>query len=127
MRTKLCARRWAGIGFGMLFVACGESRPLDCTIETEALSAPTDGSVTYEVTVSGKASVNSLTYLVDGGETELESPALPWSKKLDVDSGDTISISATGNAETGGSFTARFSFQSVNGGNPSITFATCSR
>jgi hypothetical protein len=126
MQLNVENARRVGMLFAVLLAGCGEST-FECSITTEPLKAPADGTVTYEAFTMGTAAVRSVSYLVDGDETEVENPKLPWQEEAEVESGDTISISATGTAEPGGSFTARYSFASVLGGTPTESFASCSK
>jgi hypothetical protein len=126
MQPNVERARWAGLLFAVVLAGCGESK-LECSITTDPLEAPAGGTVSYEAFTMGTARVLSVSYLADGTETEIENPKLPWKKEAAVESGDTISISAIGTVDPGGTFTARYSFSSALGGTPIESFASCSK
>jgi hypothetical protein len=58
-------------------------------------------SVPYTASVTGGATITSLTYQDSAGMTTIKNPPLPFSKSVNLKSGTTVSISASGSSNSG--------------------------
>ena len=80
------------------------SNTITCNLNyTDSAPLTTNQAVVYQAGVSGYGgTISSITYLDSAGTTTVKSPALPWIVTVNLKSGATVSISATGTANAGG-------------------------
>ena len=68
---------------------------------TGAAQLSEDQQVQYFASVTGAATISSVSYLDSTGNTTVKNPSLPWSVKVDLLKGATTSITAIGSAPSG--------------------------
>jgi hypothetical protein len=107
--------------FIAISVAChksSNSSSSTCTASTGDLGPlPANQSVLYTASATGGATLTSVTYQDSAGMTTVKNPSSSFSKTVNVKSGSTVDISASGNIISGGTISVTsngISFQSAN-------------
>ncbi len=73
-----------------------------CTVTTgDAIPLTSNKQVSYTASITGDATIGSVTYQDSAGNTTINNPSLPFSKTVNLKSGSTASITASGSAGNG--------------------------
>ena len=90
-------------------VSCSKSynnNSSTCTVTTgDAVPLTANQSVAYTASVTTGATISTLTYQDSAGMTTVNKPSLPFSKSVNLKSGSTASISASGSTMNSGEIT----------------------
>jgi hypothetical protein len=104
-----------------------EDTPKTCTLSLTPMAATTAGSLQYDVSVTGTATISSITYVGNSGNVTVNNPALPFSANFNVLSGASIAISAVGVAPAGSNIKVSYIFAPNAGANPTTAQASCNQ
>ncbi|HWA34956.1 MAG TPA: hypothetical protein VG737_12530 [Cyclobacteriaceae bacterium] len=91
------------------------------------MTAMSAGSLQYDVSITGAATVSSITYVGNSGSVTVNNPSLPFSANFNVLSGASIAISVVGTAPAGTNIKASYIFVPDAGANPTTVQATCNQ
>ncbi len=86
------------------FLSCNKSQelsPRQCDCDIEALHVSVPSLVTYQVSAFDDASVSSITYRTSKGEVTVEPDSFPFAASVQLDTGDRVALTATGNPKGG--------------------------
>jgi hypothetical protein len=73
-----------------------------CTVTTgDATPLSTNKQVSYTASVTGGAAIGTLSFQDSAGTTTVNNPTLPFSRSVNLQSGSTASITASGSAGNG--------------------------
>ncbi len=73
-----------------------------CSATTgDAIPLTSNKQVSYTASITGDATIGSVTYQDSAGNTTINNPSLPFSKSVNLKSGSTASITASGSAGNG--------------------------
>jgi hypothetical protein len=73
-----------------------------CTVTTgDAIPLSTSKQVTYTAAVTGGATISTLSFQDSAGTTTINNPTLPFSRSVNLQSGSTASVTASGSAGNG--------------------------
>ena len=86
-----------------------------CNFSLPVISASANGSVKYEVKLSGTGQVTQIVLKSNGADSVINSPALPFQVTLPVNSEATIGLSVKGNTSVG-TIEIEYSFTPTGGG-----------
>jgi hypothetical protein len=107
---------------------CGDGDDTNaCQVAPADDKADAAGTLTYSVSVTGSAQVNTIVYAGPAGEVTLDAPTLPFSLSLPVAAGASMHIEALGRAEAGGAIMASHSFLAPGQTTPVLSEAACER
>jgi hypothetical protein len=95
--------------------ACGDGDDTgECQLDlTDKVSGA--GTLTYDVTSSGAATVHRIVYESASGPMTLESPTIPFKLPLQLTSGATVQLRVVGTTESGGKISAGFTYVDSSG------------
>jgi hypothetical protein len=86
-------------------VACSKSSSSNtntCSATTgDAIPLTSNMRVSYTASVTGGATIGTISYQDSAGTTTVNNPSLPFSKSVNLKSGSTASITASGSAGSG--------------------------
>jgi hypothetical protein len=86
-------------------VACSKSSSSNtntCTATTgDALALTSNKSINYAANASDGATISYISYQDSAGTTTVKNPTLPFSKTVNLKTGQTVSITASGNPNAG--------------------------
>jgi hypothetical protein len=118
---------WTLICIIALFSCSKKDTPKTCTVSPATMTASAAGSLQYDVSTTGAATISSITYAGNSGTVTVNSPALPFEVNLNVLKGASISISVSGTAPAGTNIKAGYIFVEDSGMNPVNVQATCNQ
>lgn len=73
--------------------------PCNCEIEQFTLSEPS--LVTYQVSADADATISSITYQTGQEQVTVNNPQLPFNAAIQLEEGQTVSLTAVGNPKNG--------------------------
>jgi len=88
--------------------------PHDCDFSLPNISAYANGTVKYDVTLTGTGKVTQIVYKTETADSVVASPTIPFEVSLPVTSGTAISLSTKGNT-SGGTISIQYAFTPTSG------------
>src|SRR3954470_19369503 len=87
--------------FGLIIFSCkksssNNSNPHSCALSVDPITAGFNGTVKYEISLTGTGQVSQAIIKKNGVDSTIKSPTLPFQISLPVNTGQAIGISATG-------------------------------
>jgi len=115
--------------FVTILLSCSKKNdtPKTCTVSPTTMTATAAGSLQYDVSLTGAATVSSITYAGNTGSITVNNPVLPFSVNLNVLAGASISITVLGVAPAGTNIKAGYIFVENSGSNPVTVQASCNQ
>jgi|GEM_PF-867774 len=104
------------LSIALLLSACDKTvdmSPVQCDCNIESLHISVPSVVTYQVFAHDNASVSSITYQSPKGQVTIEPDSIPFSTTVQLDTGDHVLLTATGNPK-GGSIVLGYEVQEQN-------------
>ncbi len=96
----------------------------DCKISLPALAVSADGSVVYNVSATGSAKVDKITYWSTDSVT-IDKPTLPFNKTVSIVNGNSVRLDVTGTTSSG-TITASYSFTPTGSSTSTSNSQQCS-
>ena len=106
--------------FALIIFSCSKSDNNSggahtCNFALPVISASANGSVKYEVKISGTGQVTQIVLKSNGADSAINSPTLPFQVTLPVNSGAAIGLSVKGSTSVG-TIEIEYSFTPTGGG-----------
>jgi hypothetical protein len=90
------------IGIALSCSKSSNSNTTTCNVSTGDVGPLTSNmKVTYGASVTNGATISSVTYQDSAGNTTVKNPTLPFVKSVDLKTGQTVAITATGTPNAG--------------------------
>jgi hypothetical protein len=95
--------------------ACGDGDDTgECQLDLNDTVAGA-GTLTYDVTSSGAATIHRIVYEGASGPMTLESPSIPFKAPLQIAAGASIHLRVVGTTESGGKISAGYTYVDASG------------